>query len=251
MAVAALDTRRLGILLAPLIDILAFCIFVGSGASLRAGNAYAFAVGYALTWLMRRPALRAAHDQASVSQVVVRGAIVGFMALALRAGVLALLVQRWGWTAPVGIVFAAALGLAVTAPRWRNTAPALIAYAFVLRLIYAGSVEMMPEETYYWNYSRHLDIGYLDHPPMTAWLIRAATALFGQTEFGVRAGALLCGAITSVFVYKLTRNLFGSAIALGALLLVQALPFFFLSGLLMTPDAALAAAWAADRKSVV
>jgi dolichol-phosphate mannosyltransferase len=62
----------------------------------------------------------------------------------------------------------------------------------------------------------------------------------------VRAGALLCGAITSIFVYKLTRNLFGAATALAALLLVQALPFFFLSGLLMTPDAPLAAAWAAS-----
>jgi dolichol-phosphate mannosyltransferase len=119
-------------------------------------------------------------------------------------------------------------------------------YSFVLRLVYAGSVEMMPEETYYWNYSRHLDFGYLDHPPMVAWLIRVATAVFGQTEFGVRAGALLCGAITSIFVYKLTRNLFGAATALGALLLVQALPFFFLSGLLMTPDAGLVAAWAAS-----
>src|SRR6202042_1005178 len=70
--------------------------------------------------------------------------------------------------------------------------------------------------------------------------------VFGQTEFGVRAGALLCGAITSIFVYKLTRNLFGAAAALAALLLVQALPFFFLSGLLMTPDAPLTAAWAAS-----
>jgi dolichol-phosphate mannosyltransferase len=246
VAVAAFNTRRLGILLAPVLDILAFCAFLGAGLSLRASNTYAFALGYALTLLLRWPALRAARDPASAWGIAVRGAVVGFMALFLRAGVLALLAQRWGWAPQVGIFFAAALGLAVTAPRWRNTALALIAYAFVLRLVYAGSVEMMPEETYYWNYSRHLDFGYLDHPPMVAWLIRVATAVFGQTEFGVRAGALLCGAITSIFVYKLARNLFGAASALAALLLVQALPFFFLSGLLMTPDAPLAAAWAAS-----
>jgi dolichol-phosphate mannosyltransferase len=246
VAVAALDTRRLGILLAPLLDILAFCAFLGMGASLRASNAYAFAIGYALSLLLRWPALRAAQDPPSAWGMVVRSAVVGFMALTLRAGMLALLAQRCGWAPQIGIVFAAALGLAVTAPRWRNTALALIAYAWVLRLVYAGSVEMMPEETYYWNYSRHFDFGYLDHPPMVAWLIRAATAVFGQTEFGVRAGALLCAAITSIFVYKLTRNLFGAATALAALLLVQALPFFFLSGLLMTPDAPLAAAWAAS-----
>ena len=246
MAVAALNIRRLGILLAPLLDLLAFCAFVGSGASLRAGNAYAFAIGYVVTLLLRWPALRAAQDPDSAWRIVVRSAVVGCMALTLRAGVLALLAQCWGWAPQAGIVFAVALGLAVTAPRWRNTALALIAYAFVLRLVYAGSVEMMPEETYYWNYSRHLDFGYLDHPPMVAWLIRAATAVFGQTEFGVRAAALICGTITSIFVYKLTRNLFGAATALAALLLVQALPFFFLSGLLMTPDAPLAAAWAAS-----
>jgi dolichol-phosphate mannosyltransferase len=244
VAVAGLDIRRLGILLAPLLDILAFCAFVGAGLSLRASNAYAFALGYALSMLLRWPSLRASQDPAVPSRILLRSAVVGFMALFLRAGVLALLAQRWGWSPPICIIFAAAFGLSVTAPRWRNAAVALIVYAFVLRLVYAGSVEMLPEETYYWSYARHLDFGYLDHPPMVAWLIRVATAVFGQTEFGVRAGALLCGAITSIFVYKLTRNLFGAATALAALLLVQALPFFFLSGLLMTPDAPLAAAWA-------
>lgn len=246
MAVAALHIRRLGIVLAPLLDILAFCAFLSAGLSLRPGNAYAFAIGYALSLLLRWPELRAAQDPPAAWHAATRCAIVGFMALFLRAGVLSLLVQRCGWAPQIGILFAVALGLAVTAPRWRNAAAALIVYAFVLRLVYAGSVELMPEETYYWNYSRHLSLSYLDHPPMVAWLIRAGTALFGQTEFGVRAGALLCGAISSVFVYKLTRNLFGAAAALAALLLAQSLPFFFLSGLLMTPDAPLVAAWAAS-----
>jgi dolichol-phosphate mannosyltransferase len=244
VAVAALNIRRLGILLAPLIDILAFCGFVGAGLSLRAGNAYAFAIGYALTLLLRWPDRGEGPRQAW--KLSLRYAITGFMAVFLRAGVLAVLSQHWGWAPLISIVFATALGLAVTAPRWRNPAFGLIAYAFVLRLVYAGSVELMPEETYYWNYARHLDFGYLDHPPMVAWLIRIGTAIFGQTEFGVRAGALCCGLIASIFVYKLTRNLFGAAAALGALLLAQALPYFFLSGLLMTPDAPLVAAWAAS-----
>jgi dolichol-phosphate mannosyltransferase len=121
----------------------------------------------------------------------------------------------------------------------------LIGYAVILRLVYLGSVELLPEEAYYWNYSRHLDIGYLDHPPMVAWLIRLGTDAFGQSQFSVRIGALCCGVITSVFTYRLTRKLYGEASALAALLLAQALPFFFLSGLLMTPDAPLTAAWAA------
>ena len=244
MAIAAANTRRIGILLAPLIDILAFCAFIGAGQTLRASNTYAFAIAYALSLLLRWPAMRALDPAAPQGRLLARSAISGIMALFLRAGMLALLVQRWGWAPQAAIFLAAALGLAVTAPRWRNLAVALIAYACVLRLVYAGSVEMMPEETYYWNYSRHLDFGYLDHPPMVAWLIRIATAVFGQTEFGVRAGALCCGAVTSIFVYKLARNLYGQSTALAALLLAQTLPYLFLSGLLMTPDAPLVAAWA-------
>ncbi len=235
--------RRAGILLAPVIDILAFCAFTAAAVPLRASNTYAFAIGYALSSLLQ---WRTAEQTTSEWRLLSRYVLVGFMALFLRAGVLALLTQRWGWAPQIAIFLAAALGLAVTAPRWRNVAAALIAYAFVLRLVYAGSVELMPEETYYWNYSRHLDFGYLDHPPMVAWLIRIGTTVFGQTAFGVRAGALCCGVITSIFVYKLARNLFGQSTAVAALLLAQALPYFFLSGLLMTPDALLAAAWAAS-----
>ena len=130
-------------------------------------------------------------------------------------------------------------------PEWRPWAAALVAYAFFLRLIYAAQVELIPEETYYWNYSRHLDIGYLDHPPMVAWLIRCGTSLFGDTQFGVRFGALCCGVAASLWIFRLTRNLVGEAGAWLALALVQVLPFFFLAGLLATPDAPLTAAWAA------
>ena len=130
--------------------------------------------------------------------------------------------------------------------RWRTLAVGLVAITLALRLLYCTQVELLPEEAYYWNYSRHLDFGYLDHPPMVAWLIRCGTALFGNTEFGVRFGALCCGAVASFFTFRLTRNLFGEASALLALILAQTLPFFFLSGVLMTPDAPLVAAWAAS-----
>ena len=248
--------RRTAILLAPLVDVLAFCALIGAGLSLRTGNTLAFAADIAITWAWRWRAMSAAERQSQDWRLYPRILVVGLMGLFLRGGALALF-QRWGWPPQISIFPVVALGLAVTLPGfsyaasgvdkrpWR-LAIGLIAYAAVLRLVYAGSVELMPEEAYYWNYSRHLDFGYLDHPPMVAWLIRLSTAVFGQTEFGVRAGALCCGAITSVFVYKLARNLFGEAGALAALLLAQALPYFFLSGFLMTPDAPLAAAWAAS-----
>ncbi len=229
---------------------------IGAGLSLRASNSFALAADIVVAWLLRWRAMSAAERQSQDGRLYVRILIVGFMGLFLRGGALALF-QRWGWPPQFAILPTIALGLAVTMPGlsyaasaaerpWRTLSIGLIGYAIVLRLVYAGSVELMPEEAYYWNYSRHLDFGYLDHPPMVAWLIRLGTALFGQTEFGVRAGALCCGAVTSIFIYKLARNLFGETSALAALLLAQALPYFFLSGFLMTPDAPLASAWAAS-----
>jgi dolichol-phosphate mannosyltransferase len=260
--------RRAAILLAPLLDVLVFCTSIGLGASLRTGNAFAFAAGLGVAAVWRWRAMTAAGGPSPDWRFYPRVGVVALMGVFLRGGALALL-QRWGWPPQAAILPVAVLGLAVTLPGLSyacSTAPGatstrdstvagdqpwrlavgLIAYAFALRAIYAGCVELMPEETYYWSYSQHLDFGYLDHPPMVAWLIRAGTTLFGQTEFGVRAGALCCGIITSIFIYKLARNLFGEASALAALLLAQALPYFFLSGFLMTPDAPLAAAWAAS-----
>src|ERR1700677_3064632 len=104
--------------------------------------------------------------------------------------------------------FLRGLPMASTALRdWRRGAIGVVALAVALRLIYAWRVELMPEEAYYWNYAQHLDIGYLDHPPMVGWLIAAGTAALGDTEFGVRFGALFCGVIASVFIYRLTREM--------------------------------------------
>jgi dolichol-phosphate mannosyltransferase len=228
---------------------------------LQSSHIASFTVATALNYLLKVRPIVVAAGRTRDWRLHAGLLAVSFMALFLRGGVLGLLSLDWGWPAQASIVVAVIAGWAVTTPgyaaalsppdphthaRARALAIGFVAYAFALRLVYQGSVELLPEETYYWNYSRHLDIGYLDHPPMVAWLIRAGTAVFGQSQFGVRAGALCCGVITSVYVFRLTRNLFDEATALAALVLVQVLPYFFFSGLLMTPDAPLAAAWAAS-----
>ncbi len=115
---------------------------------------------------------------------------------------------------------------------------------FLLRVVFLAKPDLFPEEAYYWNYAAHLDIGYLDHPPMVAWLIHVGTALFGDCEFGVRIGLVLCSLVTAFFVFRLTALLFDFSAARTAALLSQMLPFFFLTGFMITPDAPLTACWA-------
>lgn len=127
--------------------------------------------------------------------------------------------------------------------RWRVVSLAVLGYVIFLRLIFLGTLNLLPEEAYYWNYAQHLDIGYLDHPPMVAWMIWLTTKLGGNTEFAVRIGASASWLVAAFFCFRLTRNLFGETPAFVALMIFCVLPFFFAIGLLMTPDAPLTAAW--------
>src|SRR5579864_5831296 len=74
----------------------------------------------------------------------------------------------------------------------------------------AARLELTFDEAYYTLWSRSLAFGYLDHPPMVAVLIRASTAIFGDSSFGVRALSLLLVASTPALVAWIAWRLFGS-----------------------------------------
>ena len=72
----------------------------------------------------------------------------------------------------------------------------------VLRALMAAQLPLSADEAYYWLWSLHPAAGYFDHPPMIAWLIRAGTALFGDTPFGVRFAGLVLSLPTTWFVWR-------------------------------------------------
>ncbi|MFY9326527.1 MAG: glycosyltransferase family 39 protein [Georgfuchsia sp.] len=127
--------------------------------------------------------------------------------------------------------------------QWEKLLVAAIVYSIALRLFYLGSTELIFEEAYYWNYAQHPDIGYLDHPPMVAWLIWLFTHLLGNGEFAVRGGAFLCWFVTAFFSFRLTRDIFDRTTAYCAVALVAMLPVYYLSGQFISPDAPLIAFW--------
>jgi len=183
-------------------------------------------------------------------------------ALFLRGGVLATAARSWEWPPLVAVALAIAASAAVTylgsalfvfpvtglrrseKVHWGMVTVLLVSYAALLRLFYMSTMELIHQEAYYWNYAQHLDIGYLDHPPMVAWLIALFTAVFGHTEFFVRIGAFLSWVVAASFIYGLTRNCFDRSVAFRSLLLLSTIPFFFGTGMIMTPDAPLMAFWA-------
>ncbi|MGH7983946.1 MAG: ArnT family glycosyltransferase [Candidatus Udaeobacter sp.] len=97
-------------------------------------------------------------------------------------------------------------------------------------------LELAGDEAYYWLWSRHLDICYLDKGPMIAWLIRAGTSLFGQTVLGVRFFGVLLAGGTGLGLFLLAKQLFSDRVGFWAVTVGLFTPLFAVGASLMTPD---------------
>ena len=114
-----------------------------------------------------------------------------------------------------------------------------------VRLSIAAVAPLFPDETYFWDWSRHLAPGYFDHPPLIAWLIRAGTFLLGDSVLGVRLGPVAAGVIGTVLVVATARRLAGDRAALVAAVVFAVMPLSAAGLVLATPDAGLFACIAA------
>jgi len=146
---------------------------------------------------------------------------------------------------------------------WRLALAVVIGSAAV-RLVIAGTTPLFPDETYYWEWSRHLAFGYYDHPPMVAWTIRAGTAIAGATALGVRLGAVIAGGIASFLLVLAARRIAHSDLrddtvsaidadraALVTAIVFAAMPLAAAGLILATPDAPLFAAAAGTMYALV
>ena len=61
---------------------------------------------------------------------------------------------------------------------WRTAIWLLVGLA-VLQGVVGSRIPLDPDESYYWEWSRRLALGYSDQPPAIAYLIRAGTVFFG------------------------------------------------------------------------
>jgi hypothetical protein len=104
---------------------------------------------------------------------------------------------------------------------------------------------LYPDEAQYWFWSRHLALGYYSKPPLVAWLIALTTAIFGNSEFGVRLAAPLLHGVASGFVYGIGKRLYDRRIGYWSALAYATLPGVSLSAFLISTDAVLLPCWAA------
>src|SRR5438045_6998234 len=65
------------------------------------------------------------------------------------------------------------------------------------------------DELYYVACARHLDFGYVDLAPLSAFLLRIELILFGSSLFALRIFHVLASALTIVLTCILTREMAG------------------------------------------
>ena len=121
---------------------------------------------------------------------------------------------------------------------WRSAIVVTLVAALV-RLFFAWWIPLFPDETYYWDWSRHLAGGYFDHPPMIALLIRAGTLLGGPSRLGVRFFPVVAGTIASLAAVGIARRIAGDRAARTAAVVFALMPLAASGLVLATPDAPL------------
>jgi undecaprenyl-diphosphatase len=105
------------------------------------------------------------------------------------------------------------------------------------RLFFAASLNLTPDETYYWFWSEHPALSYFDHPPMVSYLIKSSTWLFGNHPGSVRLPALLMGVGSTLLVYALGHQVFKSKNAgLLSAAILNSLLIFSAGMVIITPD---------------
>ncbi len=124
-------------------------------------------------------------------------------------------------------------------PPW-PTVVALIAALTLMRLVYAGVLELRTDEAYYWTWSKESVLAFLDHPPMIAWFIRFGTTIFGDTNLGVRFAGILAMLATQLLLADIVRRVTHDFRAVVfAVLMPEAALYYGLLMAKVSPDTAM------------
>ncbi len=116
----------------------------------------------------------------------------------------------------------------------------VIAAMTALRIAYACLIDLRTDEAYYWTWSKEHVLSFLDHPPMIAWFIRFGTAIFGDTNLGVRFGGIVAMLVTQLLLADIVRRVTRDMTAVAfAVLLPEAALYYGLLMAKVAPDVAL------------
>jgi 4-amino-4-deoxy-L-arabinose transferase-like glycosyltransferase/membrane-associated phospholipid phosphatase len=128
---------------------------------------------------------------------------------------------------------------------WLHLGYVLTGALLLFRLVYiaGGVIELSNDEAYQWLWSKHLALSYFSKPPGIALIQFAGTALWGDTQLGVRFFSPVFAAILSVVVLRFLAREVGARHGFLLLLIITSAPLLSVGAILMTIDPPLVLCW--------
>ncbi|MDP3452036.1 MAG: glycosyltransferase family 39 protein [Bacteroidales bacterium] len=124
-------------------------------------------------------------------------------------------------------------------PGYKRAVIFLILISTIIRSLLALSLELGPEEAYYWTFALYPELSNFDQPPMIGWFVQLFTnnLIFGS-EFFVRLASIVSGSASIWIVFIIGRRIKGdSAGFYSALLYCISFYLSIISGMLLLPEA--------------
>jgi hypothetical protein len=101
------------------------------------------------------------------------------------------------------------------------------ALKFAIQLTFIQGYGWFRDEFYYLACSHQLDFGYVDHPPLSVWILALWRSIFGDSLVATRIPSALAGALTVIVVGRMAYRLGGNRLAQGlAMLTTIATPLY-------------------------
>ncbi len=123
-----------------------------------------------------------------------------------------------------------------------SSAYLLILFLAIFSTIYNAFLPLHGDEAYYWMWSKHIQMGYYDHPPMIAFMIYL-TNFISQSEWGVRLVNVFSMSISALYIFKLTKLISDEKTALNSVLIFLSVALTNAGFIMTTPDSPLSLFW--------
>lgn len=115
-------------------------------------------------------------------------------------------------------------------------APA-VGFVVLVQLLAGVQYGLFRDELYYLACAHRLALGYVDHPPLSVWVLRGWTAVVGESDWAVRSLSLVASILSIITVGEITKKLGGDRRAQTlASLTIASMPVLRVVGTLYSPN---------------
>ncbi|MGH6814223.1 MAG: ArnT family glycosyltransferase, partial [Hyphomicrobiaceae bacterium] len=131
-------------------------------------------------------------------------------------------------------------------PNWAARLAVVLAGLLAFRIVALAlnRTDLFFDESQYWSWSLEPAFGYYSKPPLVAWIVAAATAVCGDSEFCIRLPSPILHTLTAVLLYPIGRRLYSQQVGFWSAVAYATLPAVSLSAGIISTDVPLLSAWA-------